>query len=228
MTLDIFSTFDDHNKVLINISYMVWIIPLVINYLIFNKIIIGSNSHLAVKGTRKKGGGSIRRSPIAQIGGTQPIIGTLLGYIVTFNLLGLCPYVFRATSHMAINLTLALPIWFALVLIARTYNFSSFLSHLQPIGSPAILNPFLCVVELISIVVRPFTLAVRLTANLSTGHILIGLLGSAFTRAGIASALLITIVGVFYFIFEIAVCIIQAYIFILLPSLYADDHPTDR
>jgi F0F1-type ATP synthase membrane subunit a len=68
-------------------------------------------------------------------------------------------------------------------------------------------------------------LAVRLTANLTTGHILIGLLGVAFTKANMTSEIIILIVGIFYFLFELAVCVIQAYIFTLLPSLYIDEHP---
>jgi len=93
------------------------------------------------------------------------------------------------------------------------------LAHLQPVGSPAFLNPFLCVIELVRLIVRPVTLAVRLTANLRTGHILIALLGTGFM-----SSVSVLVGGMFYFMFEMAVCLIQAYIFTLLPTLYSDDH----
>jgi F-type H+-transporting ATPase subunit a len=108
-----------------------------------------------------------------------------------------------------------------------TYDIGSFLAHLQPIGSPAALNPFLCVIELVSLLVRPITLAVRLTANLSTGHILMALLGVGFVNSGVVRGLVILFLGIFYFIFEIGVCFIQAYIFTLLPTLYLDEHPRD-
>ena len=99
------------------------------------------------------------------------------------------------------------------------YNLGDFVAHLQPLGSPALLSPFLCVIELVRLLVRPFTLGIRLTANLRTGHILIALLGRGFI-----TLFLVVLVGLFYFLFEIAVCVIQAYIFTLLPTLYTDDH----
>jgi F-type H+-transporting ATPase subunit a len=84
------------------------------------------------------------------------------------------------------------------------------------------LNPLLCLIELVRNLVRPITLAVRLTANLTTGHILIGLAGTAFNTSSLF--ILILIIGSFYFLFEMAVCIIQAYIFTLLPTLYTNDY----
>lgn len=106
-----------------------------------------------------------------------------------------------------------------------TYDLARFLAHFQPIGSPTLLNPFLCLIELVRIGVRPVTLAVRLTANLSTGHILIGLLGSSFVRVGVVSMFAVCTLGLFYFMFEIGVCLVQAYIYTLLPTLYLDEHP---
>jgi len=107
------------------------------------------------------------------------------------------------------------------------YDLSSFLAHLQPLGSPAFLNPFLCLIELVSLLVRPVTLAVRLTANLSTGHILMALLGVGFVNSGFVLMAFILLIGMFYFIFEMGVCFIQGYIFTLLPTLYLDEHPVD-
>lgn len=148
--------------------------------------------------------------------------------LVVLNLLGLVPYVFRLTSHLAVNLALSLPLWVIIVFMSITYDLGSFLAHLQPIGSPAALNPFLCVIELVRLLVRPITLAVRLTANLSTGHILIALLGVGFVNSGLVTGAVILFLGIFYFIFEIGVCLIQAYIFTLLPTLYLDEHPRDN
>jgi ATP synthase subunit 6 len=107
------------------------------------------------------------------------------------------------------------------------YDFGSFLAHFQPIGSPAALSPFLCLIELVSRLVRPITLSVRLTANLSTGHILIGLLGLGFVNRGLLVIIFVWFVGLFYFIFEMGVCFVQGYIFTLLPTLYLDEHPRD-
>merc|ERR1719494_713971 len=102
---------------------------------------------------------------------------------------------------------------------------TSFLAHLVPRGAPAPLAPFLILIERVRIAVRPLTLAVRLTANIITGHIIITLLSEA-DRSLISyrtTTLLMAIVAA-YFLFERAVCLVQAYIFTLLPVLYIDEH----
>nr|YP_654706.1 ATP synthase F0 subunit 6 [Flustrellidra hispida]AAZ76756.1 ATP synthase F0 subunit 6 [Flustrellidra hispida] len=138
----------------------------------------------------------------------------LVGYL---NPMGLYPYMFSMTSHLATNLALSLPLWVAILLASSSFSGYSFLSHLQPTGAPAALSPFLCLIELVSLIIRPLTLCVRLAANLSTGHIFIALLAG--------SAALTIPVGVFYFAFEFAICGIQNYIFTLLPLLYLEEHP---
>ena len=106
------------------------------------------------------------------------------------------------------------------------YDFVGFISHLQPLGSPVLLNPFLCLIELVRNLVRPLTLSVRLTANLSTGHILIALSGIRFVNGGLLVGFFVLVVGLFYFLFELGVCFVQGYIFTLLPTLYVDEHPS--
>ncbi|WP_459468053.1 F0F1 ATP synthase subunit A, partial [Erwinia amylovora] len=96
-------------------------------------------------------------------------------------------------------------------------------------GAPAPLNPFLVIIETVSIFVRPITLSVRLTANIRAGHIVLTLIGnyltaSLFTSSIITIAAFITI-QIFYTIFEFGIRMIQAYIFSLLITLYSDEHP---
>ena len=107
-------------------------------------------------------------------------------------------------------------------------NIKSFLAVLLPVGAPAALNPFLVLVETVRIGVRPITLSVRLVANIGAGHIILCLVGS-YLSAGIfcyriVAVLILVFVNVFYFLFEIGVSLIQAYIFFLLLNLYADEH----
>jgi len=100
---------------------------------------------------------------------------------------------------------------------------------LLPIGAPAALNPFLVIIETVSIMVRPITLSVRLTANIRAGHIVLTLIGNYLTTSffisGIFSIALLLRIQVFYTIFEFGIGIIQAYIFCLLITLYSDEHP---
>jgi ATP synthase subunit 6 len=76
--------------------------------------------------------------------------------------------------------------------------------------------------------VRPITLSFRLAANIRAGHIVIGLLGiyasSAFFVSS-SSFITLMLIQIFYFIFEIGISLIQAFIFCLLITLYSDDHP---
>ena len=228
MLIDIFSGFDDHNQVFIDFSFLVWgvVVLSVLSFFVdfwgcFNFVGAVSTFFMVIVDDL------VVRTQGKNIGGSVSVFRVLFIFLVSLNLLGLVPYVFSLTSHLAVNLSLSLPLWVIIVFMSITYDIGSFLAHLQPIGSPAALNPFLCVIELVSLLVRPITLAVRLTANLSTGHILMALLGVGFVNSGVVRGLVILFLGIFYFIFEIGVCFIQAYIFTLLPTLYLDEHPRD-
>lgn len=228
MLLDIFSSFDDHNGVTHFYSFFVWIIPLLIILTIScywtKATVLTSARSIAIAVVEDL----VRRTASKNVGGATAIFTRLFIALAALNIMGLVPHIFRLTRHLAINLSISLPLWTRIILIRITYDLPSFLAHFQPIGSPAPLNPFLCVIELVRILVRPLTLAVRLTANLRTGHILIALLGTGFARTSLYVASILVVLGIFYFMFEIAICVIQAYIFTLLPTLYLDEHPRDN
>lgn len=166
----------------------------------------------------------IKTTQLKKIGGTISYFVSLIFLIVVVNILGIVPYIFSFTSHLAINLSVSLPAWISLFLIRASFRTFDFVAHFQPTGSPAALNPFLCLVELLSNFIRPITLSVRLTANITAGHILIGLIGVAFSASSGLLAFSIVCLGVGYFIFEGAICIIQAYIFSSLLAMYMDEH----
>lgn len=99
-----------------------------------------------------------------------------------------------------------------------SYSLPTYLSHLTPKGAPLGLAPLLVIIERVSLRVRPLTLGVRLAANLTTGHIIIGLMANG-------PLYLCVILGIGYLAFELGVCLVQAYIFTLLPALYREEHP---
>lgn len=105
-------------------------------------------------------------------------------------------------------------------------NWSSVVAALLPAGAPPALSPFLVLVETVSLLVRPITLSVRLAANMSAGHIVLGLVGNYFAGACFrsSSVFILALVQVFYSIFEFAICAVQGYIFCLLLVLYSDEH----
>ncbi len=136
---------------------------------------------------------------------------------------------FRPTRHLAVSFSLGLPLWLSLIVSGVVFNPSSVVARLLPIGAPAPLNPFLVIIETVRILVRPITLSVRLTANIRAGHIVLTLIGNYLTTrmfvSSIFSILLLLVIQVFYTIFELGICLIQAYIFCLLITLYSDEHP---
>lgn len=102
------------------------------------------------------------------------------------------------------------------------------LRHLVPIGTPYALIPFIVVIEIISNIIRPLTLSVRLAANIVAGHLLLTLLGgqgpsvSYFLILGVLGALLLIRV------LEVAVAAIQAYVFRVLRSLYLNEVNSEK
>nr|YP_009420767.1 ATP synthase F0 subunit 6 [Conomurex luhuanus]ASO76831.1 ATP synthase F0 subunit 6 [Conomurex luhuanus] len=171
----------------------------------------------------------IFRSFGLNLGGFINVVSGLFLFLIVMNLSGLIPYVFSPTSHLAISLSLGLPLWLSLIISAVFFNPSSVVAGLLPMGAPAPLNPFLVIIETVSIMVRPITLSVRLTANMSAGHIVLTLIGNyltaSFFMSSMFSMLLLISIQVFYTIFEFGISVIQAYIFCLLITLYSDEHP---
>lgn len=149
------------------------------------------------------------------------ILITLFLIILFNNFIGLFPYIFTASRHIRFCLSLSLTIWLSLI-IYRLFNFfNDLISHLTPHGTPFILIPFIVIIESISLLIRPLTLAIRLTANIIAGHLLLCLLGS--TGNSINRSLIIILIittQLLLYILEISVSIIQAYVFSILTTLY--------
>lgn len=152
---------------------------------------------------------------------------SLILLLLLLNILGLCPYTFTPTTQLSINMGLAVPLWLATVLIGLRNQPTLSLGHLLPEGTPTPLVPILIIIETISLFIRPLALGVRLTANLTAGHLLIQLLSTAVfvilstitTIAALTFIILLLLTAL-----EIAVAMIQAYVFILLLSLYLQEN----
>nr|YP_009353697.1 ATP synthase F0 subunit 6 [Glaucidium cuculoides]ACF08273.1 ATPase subunit 6 [Glaucidium cuculoides]AQY15767.1 ATP synthase F0 subunit 6 [Glaucidium cuculoides] len=155
------------------------------------------------------------------------ILISLMTMLLTINLLGLLPYTFTPTTQLSMNLALAFPLWLATLLTGLRNQPSTSLGHLLPEGTPTPLVPALILIETISLLIRPLALGVRLTANLTAGHLLIQLTSTAtitlLTIAPTVSALTALIL-LLLTILEIAVAMIQAYVFVLLLSLYLQEN----
>nr|UWM94625.1 ATP synthase F0 subunit 6 [Eisenia nordenskioldi]UWM94638.1 ATP synthase F0 subunit 6 [Eisenia nordenskioldi]UWM94651.1 ATP synthase F0 subunit 6 [Eisenia nordenskioldi]UWM94664.1 ATP synthase F0 subunit 6 [Eisenia nordenskioldi] len=159
--------------------------------------------------------------------GFSSILSSIFILLIAVNLMGLVPYTFSSSSHLIFTLTFGLPMWMSLIMSSFTYSPKKTTAHFLPDGAPDWLNPFLVLIESTSVLVRPLTLSFRLAANMSAGHIVLSLVGVYCASAwfsNILSTLMLTLTSLGYILFEVAICMIQAYIFCLLLSLYSDDH----
>ncbi|HET6942197.1 MAG TPA: F0F1 ATP synthase subunit A [Sphingomicrobium sp.] len=175
----------------------------------------------------------------------MPYIFSLFVFILTANFLGLFPlaivpglHQFTTTSHFSITGVLAV-VSFSIVLIVGFWRHKlHFFSLFVPHGTPVVMVPLIFLVELLSFMVRPFSLGLRLFVAMIAGHILMEVFGSfivSSTSAFIADpfsggGLMGLLVGLLSFVFiifvtllELLVCAIQAYVFALLTTLYLND-----
>ena len=145
----------------------------------------------------------------------------LFFFIFINNILGLFPYIFTASRHLRFCLSLSLSMWISIILFNIYFFFNDFFSHLTPQGTPFILIPFIVLIESIRLIIRPLTLAIRLTANIIAGHLLLTLLGSSGLLINNLIIIIIMLLSqIILFILEISVRIIQAYVFSILTTLY--------
>nr|AQP28635.1 ATP synthase F0 subunit 6 [Cubitermes sp. A TB-2017]AQP29812.1 ATP synthase F0 subunit 6 [Isognathotermes ugandensis] len=155
--------------------------------------------------------------------GNSFILTSLFLMILMNNFLGLFPYIFTSTSHLTLTLTLALPLWLSFMLFGWIKNTNHMFEHLVPQGTPTLLMPFMVIIETISNLIRPGTLAVRLTANMIAGHLLLTLLGNNGPAMSNTMLIVLIIAQILLLILEAAVAVIQSYVFAILSTLYSSE-----
>jgi len=158
-----------------------------------------------------------------------PFIFTLFFFVLMGNLLGLLPYSFTYTSHIAVTFGLAALVIVIVTAVSLHIHGMHFFSYFFPVGAPKLLAPLIIPIEVISYLSRPVSLAIRLFANMVAGHVMFevfatfvvllagaGILGTA---AGILPmAINVVLVG-----FELLVAVLQAYVFAILTCIYLHD-----
>lgn len=166
------------------------------------------------------------------IGGFQGMSGVLSRvflFLLFVNSFGLFPATFRISSQFLYTIILAVPLWLAMLIITyRKKPIQKFGGYIGT-GIPSGLGPIIGVCEVVRILVRPIALGLRLGANILAGHAILALITNCF-RYGMINlsalrSLAFFIVSFGFFLFEAAVCIIQAYVFILLLRIYVSEYP---
>ena len=157
-----------------------------------------------------------------------PFIFSIFIFILFCNIFGMVPNSLAVTSHILINVAIALTL-FAIILITGFVRHGVHFLHLfVPSGAPKFMIPFLVVIELFSFLVRPFSLSIRLFANMLAGHILLGVFAgmtATLLAAGWLAGFSILPLGVNIAItgFEFFVAFLQAYIYAILSAVYLRD-----
>ena len=158
-----------------------------------------------------------------------PFVFTLFFFVLMGNLLGMLPYAFTYTSHIAVTFTLAASVIVLVTVVALRIHGLHFFSYFFPTGAPKLLAPLIIPVEVISYLSRPVSLSIRLFANMVAGHVMLKvfatfvvMLAGAGTVGLIASvaplALNVALIG-----FEFLVAFLQAYVFAILTCIYLHD-----
>lgn len=141
-------------------------------------------------------------------------------YLIITNLIGLFPFVFTSSAHPIITLGWGVVFWLSFFVIGWIKSFKMSAAHLVPEGSPIFLSPLIVLIESISHLIRPFTLSIRLAANIIAGHLIVGLLSIVriINIFGIFSSLVLQRI---LLILEFGVAVIQGFVFRILLLLYA-------
>nr|WRO45107.1 ATP synthase F0 subunit 6 [Lycocerus orientalis] len=222
MMSNLFSSFDPSSSMNLSLNWLsailsililptiFWLIPSRLSML-WNKILFILNKEFKILLNLKNNKGSTL------------IFISLFSMILINNLTSLFPYIFSSTSHMTLNLSLALPMWLSFMLFGWINNYMHMFAHLVPQGTPPALMPFMVCIETTSNVIRPLTLAIRLTANIMAGHLLLTLLGNSGNKLSFMILSILIFSQLMLFVLESAVAMIQAYVFSILSTLYSSE-----
>ncbi|HEY2136990.1 MAG TPA: F0F1 ATP synthase subunit A [Xanthobacteraceae bacterium] len=162
-----------------------------------------------------------------------PLVFSLFMFVLISNVIGLIPYAFTVASQIVITASLALLVFFTVIIYGFWKNGLHFLKLFAPSGIPIYILPLIVVIELMSFFARPISHSVRLFANMLAGHITLKLVAGFVTMigslgiAGWAGATLPLAFTVALTALELLVACLQAYVFAILTCIYLNDaiHP---
>ena len=158
-----------------------------------------------------------------------PFVFTLFAFILAMNLLGMVPYFFTSTSQLAVTATLGLLVIAVVIAVGFARNGLGFFKLFVPSGVPFFVLPLVVVIEVISFLVRPVSLALRLFGNMVGGHVVLKVFGGFVVSLGALGALgivgaLVTLSGtVAITALEFMVAFLQAFVFAVLACVYLND-----
>lgn len=152
-----------------------------------------------------------------------PFIFTLFMFILFGNLLGLLPYSFTFTSHVAVTLGMALTVFIGVTLVGFIKHGAKFLTLFVPSGVPAVMLILLVPIEILSYLSRPVSLSIRLFANMTAGHTMMKVFAAFIVPLGFLGGWAPFAIDVALTGFEFIVAFLQAYVFAVLSCIYLND-----
>lgn len=160
-----------------------------------------------------------------------PLFLSVFIFILFSNLLGLLPFGFTITAHLVVTFSLALSFNIGFIFLGFYLHGLSFLKLFKPAGTPMYLAPLIILIEIVSYLIRSFSLSIRLFANMMAGHCLLYVISSFFITFVISKSLIgmISISFIFIivygivFVLEFGIAFLQAYVFFILLSIYLSD-----
>ena len=151
-----------------------------------------------------------------------PFVFTLFMFVLFSNLLGLIPYSYTVTSQIIVTFALAAIVFIGVTIIGIIKHGAHFLRLFVPEGVPIVLLLLLVPIELLSYFIRPFTLSIRLFANMLAGHTMLAIFGGFAASVGLLAILPVAL-DVAILALEVLVAALQAYVFAILTCLYLRD-----
>ena len=156
-----------------------------------------------------------------------PFVFSLFMFVLFANLIGMIPYSFTVTSHIAVTFAMAFFIFIVVTVYGFVRNGLGYLRLFAPAGVPLVMLVILFPIEVVSYLIRPVTLSVRLFANMMAGHTILKVVAGFVLPLGLLGigpiAFLIALTGL-----EVIVAILQAFVFSVLTCIYINDaiHPS--
>jgi F-type H+-transporting ATPase subunit a len=152
-----------------------------------------------------------------------PFVFTLFMFILFANVLGLLPGAFTVTSHIIVTFGMAAFIFLMVTIVGIVRHGFHFFTYFAPQGAPMWLMPIMIPIEIISYLIRPMTLAIRLFANMVAGHVMLAVIGGFAFALGIWAGWVPVAAVTALFGLELLIACLQAYVFTILTCIYLHD-----
>ena len=158
-----------------------------------------------------------------------PLVFSLFSFVLAANMLGMFPYFFTVTSHVIVTASLAIFVVGLVVVVGIAKHGLGWFKLFVPHGVPAIILPFISLIEIISFLSRPVSLGLRLFGNMLAGHIVLKVFAgfvvslAGYGAVGIVGAAAPLVMAIALTALEFLVSFLQAFVFAILTCVYLND-----